>query len=47
MLPDEELIVVLEVAERPELKHYQNGHNLIVGKGGFTIASHLAIGGQK
>ena len=47
MLPDEERIVVLEVAKRDELKHYQNGHNLTVGKGDFTIASHLAIEGTK
>ena len=30
MLPDEEQVVVLEVAERAELERYQDGHDLAV-----------------
>ena len=44
MLPDEEQIAVFEVAERAELEHYQNSHNLTVGKGCLTVAARLTIG---
>ena len=47
MLPDEEQVVVLEVAERAELEHYQDGHNLTVGEGCLAVAAQLAIRGHK
>ena len=47
MLPDEEQVVMLEVAERSEMKRYQNGHNLAIGKRGLTVATNLACRGHK
>ena len=43
MLPDEEQVVVLEIAERAELEHDEDGHNLTVRKRGLTIATRPAI----
>ena len=47
MLPDEEQVVVLEIAERTELKRYQDGHDLTVGKRGLAVAARLAFGGHQ
>ena len=47
MLPDEEQVVVFEIAERTKLEHYQNRHNLTVREGCLAIATRLTIRGQK
>ena len=47
MLPDEEQVVMFEIAERTKLEHYQNGHNLNVGEGCLAIATRLTIRGHK
>ena len=41
MLPDEEQVVVFEIAERTKLEHYQNRHNLTVREGCLAIATRL------
>ena len=46
VLPDEEQVVVPEIAERAELEHDKDGHYLTVGKRGLTVAAVLAIGGH-
>lgn len=47
MLPDEEQVVVFEIAERTELEYDHNGYNLTVGKCGLAVAAYLAVKGQK
>ncbi len=47
MLPDEEQVVVLEIAERAELEHDEDGHDLTVRKRGLAVAATLAIGGHQ
>ena len=41
MLPDEEQVVVLEIAERTELEDYEDGHDLTVGKRGLAVTARL------
>ena len=47
MLPDEEQVVVLEIAERAELEYDEDGHNLTVRKRGLAVAAMPAIGGHQ
>ena len=47
ILPDEEQVVVFEIAERTKLEHYQNRHNLTIGEGCLAIATRLTIRGHK
>ena len=47
MLLDEKQVVVLEIAERAELEHDEDGHDLTVGEGCLAIATRLAIGGHQ
>ena len=43
MLLDEEQVVVLEIAERTELEHYQDGHNLAVRQRGLAVTARLTV----
>ncbi len=47
VLPDEEEVVMLEIAERAKLEHHQDGHHLTVGEGCLSVAAYLTIRGHK
>jgi hypothetical protein len=47
VLLDEEQVVVLEIAERAELEHDEDGHDLTFRERGLAVAASLAIGGHQ
>jgi hypothetical protein len=47
MLPDEEQVVVLEIAERAEMEHDEDGHDLTLRERGLAVAARLAFGGHQ